>query len=97
MPRKPARLYLVDGSSYIYRAFFALPPLTGPEGQPANAVYGFTTMLMKLLEDASPQYLGIVLDAPGRTFRDDMYAEYKANPDQGRSWEEVRDSLKTDR
>jgi DNA polymerase-1 len=73
------RLYLVDGSSYLYRAFFALPPLTAPNGLPTNAVYGFTTMLLKLLKEARPEYLGIVFDAPGATFRDDLFAEYKAH------------------
>ena len=73
------RLYLVDGSSYIYRAFFALPPLTGPNGLPTNAVYGFTTMLLKLLSEAKPDYAAVVFDAPGATFRDDLYADYKAN------------------
>ena len=73
------RLYLVDGSSYIYRAFFALPPLTGPNGLPTNAVYGFTTMLLKLLSEAKPDYAAVVFDAPGATFRDDLYADYKAH------------------
>ena len=79
MPGRASRLYLVDGSGYIYRAFFALPPLTGPNGQPTNAVYGFTTMLLKLLNEVAPEYLGVVFDAPGKTFRDDLFADYKAN------------------
>jgi DNA polymerase-1 len=73
------RLVLVDGSAYIYRAFYALPPLTGPRGLPTNAVYGFTTMLLKLLSEVRPQYAAVVFDAPGATFRDDLYAHYKAN------------------
>src|SRR5215472_7409309 len=73
------RLVLVDGSSYIYRAFFALPPLNGPSGMPTNAIYGFTTMLLKLLSEAKPDYAAVVFDAPGATFRDDLYADYKAN------------------
>src|SRR5215470_14229259 len=73
------RLVLVDGSSYLYRAFFALPPLTGPAGLPTNAVYGFTTMLLKLLSDAKPDYVAVVFDAPGGTFRADLYADYKAH------------------
>ena len=73
------RLVLVDGSSYIYRAFFALPPLNGPSGLPTNAVYGFTTMLLKLLSEARPDYAAVVFDAPGATFRDDLYADYKAH------------------
>jgi DNA polymerase I len=72
-------LYIIDASSYVYRAFFALPPLSSPSGVPTNAVYGFTTMLLKLLRDTQPQYLAAVFDAPGRTFRDDLFAPYKAN------------------
>lgn len=72
-------LYLIDASSYVYRAFFALPPLSSPSGLPTNAVYGFTTMLVKLLRDLRPQYIGAVFDAPGPTFRDDLFAPYKAN------------------
>jgi DNA polymerase-1 len=73
------RLYLIDGSSYVYRAFFALPPLTSPSGQPTNAAYGFTTMLLKLLAEAEPEHLAVVFDAPGETFRDRLYTAYKAN------------------
>jgi DNA polymerase-1 len=79
MPPDPACLYLVDGSSYVYRAFFALPPLQSPNGLPTNAVYGFTTMLLKLLADTRAEYMGVVFDAPGPTFRDDLFAAYKAN------------------
>ncbi|MBX3025522.1 DNA polymerase I [bacterium] len=73
------RLVLVDGSSYVYRAFHALPPLTGPSGLPTHAVYGFTTMLLKLLNDAKPDYLAVVFDAARKTFRDEIYADYKAH------------------
>jgi DNA polymerase-1 len=79
MPGPRPRLFLVDGSSYIYRAFFALPPLTGPHGLPTHAVYGFTTMLLKLLSEARPDYAAVVFDAPGATFRDELYDRYKAN------------------
>ncbi len=79
MPAHTPRLYLVDGSSYFYRAFFALPPLTSPAGLPTNATYGFTTMLLKLLGEVKPEYIAVVFDAPGGTFRDEMFAEYKAN------------------
>src|SRR5512140_561074 len=72
-------LYLIDASSYVYRAFFALPPLTSPSGVPTNAVYGFTTMLLKLLRETQPRYLAAVFAAPGPTFRDDLFAPYKAN------------------
>ena len=79
MPTTQPVLYLVDASSYVYRAFFALPPLTTPSGLPVNAVYGFTTMLLKLLRETRPQYIGVVFDAPGPTFRDDLFESYKAN------------------
>jgi DNA polymerase-1 len=73
------RLVLVDGSSYVYRAFHALPPLSGPTGLPTQAVYGFTTMLLKLLGEAKADYLAVVFDAARKTFRDDLYAAYKAH------------------
>jgi len=79
MSQAPTRLFLIDGSAYVYRAFFALPPLSGPTGQPTNAVYGFTTMMLKLLNETKPAYLAVVFDAPGRTFRDDLFERYKAN------------------
>jgi len=79
MSTTPPVLYLIDASSYVYRAFFALPPLTSPSGLPTNAAYGFTTMLLKLLRETQPQYIGVVFDAPGPTFRDDLFASYKAN------------------
>jgi DNA polymerase-1 len=72
-----ARLFLVDGSAYVYRAFFALPPLTSPTGLPTNAAYGFTTMLLKLLKDAKPSLIALVFDAPGKTFRDELFDDYK--------------------
>lgn len=72
-------LVLVDGSSYLYRAFHALPPLTTASGQPTGAVYGVVTMLYRLLDEYDPREIAVVFDAPGRTFRDDLYAEYKAN------------------
>ncbi|MFO7859486.1 MAG: DNA polymerase, partial [Ectothiorhodospiraceae bacterium] len=72
-------LVLVDGSSYLYRAFHALPPLTNAAGEPTGAVYGVVNMLRKLLDERDPHYIGVVFDAPGRTFRDDLFAEYKAN------------------
>ncbi len=79
MPRPRPVLYLIDASSYVYRAFFALPPLTNANGLPTNAVYGFTTMLLKLLRDAAPEYIAVVFDAPGPTFRDALFERYKAN------------------
>ncbi len=73
------KLFLVDGSSYIYRAFFALPQLSTSDGIPTNAVYGFTTMLNRLVNDYQPSLIAIVLDAPGPTFRHEVYQSYKAN------------------
>jgi len=77
MPSKPC-LYLIDGSSTIYRAYFALKNLSSSKGFPTNAIYGFTAMLVKLLEDYHPEYLGIVFDSKGPTFRHKMYDNYKA-------------------
>jgi DNA polymerase-1 len=79
MPKPEPVLYLIDASSYVYRAFFALPPLTSPSGLLTNAVYGVTTMLLKLLRETTPLYLGAVFDAPGPTFRDELFDDYKAN------------------
>ena len=76
-------LYLVDGSSYIFRAYHRLPPLTDPEGTPVGAVYGYTTMLWKLATDLDeadgPTHLAVILDASGKSFRNEIYPEYKAN------------------
>ena len=72
-------LVLVDGSSYLFRAFHALPPLTNSSGQPTGAVVGVINMLRKLVADENPDYIGVVFDAPGKTFRDKIYAEYKAH------------------
>jgi DNA polymerase I len=83
------KLLLVDGSSYLYRAFHALPPLTSSKGEPTGAVLGVLNMLNKLMKDESPQRVAIVFDAPGRTFRDDLFDQYKAHrtpmPDDLRS------------
>ncbi|HUD29295.1 MAG TPA: DNA polymerase I [Novosphingobium sp.] len=76
-------LYLVDGSAYIFRAYHRLPPLTNPEGTPVGAVYGYTTMLWKLAEDLNkadgPTHLAVILDASSKSFRNDIYDQYKAN------------------
>jgi DNA polymerase I len=74
-----SRLILVDGSSYLYRAFHALPELTNSDGQPTGALHGVLSMLNKLIRDESPEYFAVVFDAPGKTFRDEMFADYKAN------------------
>ena len=72
-------LYLVDGSGYIFRAFFALPQLNNSRGLPTNATYGFIRMFLKLLKDARPTHIGVVFDSPKKTFRDDLFESYKAN------------------
>ena len=72
-------LILVDGSSYLYRAYHAMPNLSNAQGEPTGAVYGVINMLRKLIQDYQPQQMVVVFDAKGKTFRDDMYAEYKAN------------------
>ena len=88
MPTSPD-LVLVDGSSYVYRAFHALPPLTNSRGEPTGAVYGVLNMLLKFVKDYQPQCIAVVFDASGKTFRDELFAEYKANrppmPDDLRS------------
>ncbi len=73
------RLVLVDGSGYIFRAFHALPPMTRRDGTPVNAVYGFTAMLLKLVDDLQPDHVAVVFDVARKTFRSDIYPEYKAN------------------
>jgi DNA polymerase-1 len=82
MAAKKATLYLIDGSSYIYRAFYGVRPLSTSTGIPTNAIYGFTTMLNRVLRERSPIYLAIALDAPGPTFRHDLSPDYKANRPQ---------------
>ena len=72
-------LILVDGSSYLYRAFHAMPSLTNSKGQPTGAVYGVVNMLRRLIKDFQPEHMAMVFDAKGKTFRDDLYPEYKAN------------------
>jgi DNA polymerase-1 len=76
---KPGKLWLVDGSSYLYRAFFALPPLSTSTGTPTGAVLGVLNMLNRLLKEDNPELIAVVFDAPGRTFRDELFEEYKAH------------------
>lgn len=73
------QIFLIDGSGYIFRAFFALPQLNTSRGLPTNAVYGFIRMFLKLIKDQHPTHIAVVFDSPKRTFRDDLFAEYKAN------------------
>lgn len=83
-----SRLVLIDGSSYLYRAFHALPPLSNAQGEPTGALFGVVNMLRSTLKER-PAYVAFVVDAPGKTFRDDLYDQYKANrppmPDELRS------------
>lgn len=73
------KLFLVDGSSYLYRAFHALPDLRTSRGEPTGAIRGVISMLRRLVEDGKPDQFAVVFDAPGKTFRDDWYPQYKAN------------------
>ena len=72
-------LLLVDGSSYLYRAFHALPDLRNKAGEPTGAIYGVLNMLRRLESDYKADYKAVVFDAKGKTFRDDWYPEYKAH------------------
>ncbi|HWU71256.1 MAG TPA: 5'-3' exonuclease H3TH domain-containing protein, partial [Pseudoxanthomonas sp.] len=72
------RLVLIDGSSYLYRAFHALPPLSNADGEPTGALFGVVNMLRATLKE-KPDYVAFVVDAPGKTFRDELYPQYKAN------------------
>ena len=72
-------LVLVDGSSYLYRAFHALPPFTNSRGEPTGAVFGVLNMLNKFLKDYEPERIAVVFDASGKTFRDELFTEYKAH------------------
>nr|WP_322109207.1 DNA polymerase I [Steroidobacter denitrificans] len=74
----PRKLVLVDGSGYLYRAFHALPPLANSRGEPTGAVLGVLNMLQKLCKEETPDFIAIVFDAPGRTFRDNLFDAYKA-------------------
>src|SRR5512138_3735184 len=78
MPR-PRTIHLVDGSGQFYRAFHAIHGLATSRGLPTNATYGFTTMLRKMLQDEKPEHIAVLFDPPGKTFRHEHYAEYKAN------------------
>ena len=78
-PQPPRHVFLIDGSGFLFRAFHALPPMTRPDGTPVNAVYGFTTMLMKLIDDTDADHVAVIFDAGRRTFRNDIYPAYKAN------------------
>ena len=79
MPEQTAhRLVLIDGSSYLYSASHALPPLSNAAGEPTGALFGVVNMLRATLKER-PDCAAFVVDAPGKTFRDDLYPQYKAN------------------
>ncbi|MCB0317915.1 MAG: DNA polymerase I [Bdellovibrionales bacterium] len=73
------KIYLIDGSAYIFRAYYAVAPLTNSKGFPTNALYGFTRMLVKLLAECDSNHLVMIFDSGKKTFRNDLYSEYKAN------------------
>lgn len=73
------KLLLIDGSSFLFRAFHAVPPLNSPEGMPTNAIFGVANMLRRLVKDHQTDYFTVVFDAPGGTFRNELYSEYKAH------------------
>jgi len=77
--KKENRLILIDGSAYIFRAYYALPPMTRKDGTPVNAVFGFTNMLVKLIEDYREEKLIVIFDAARENFRNKIYKDYKAN------------------
>ncbi|MBF0225666.1 MAG: DNA polymerase I [Desulfobacterales bacterium] len=79
MVKENKEIYLIDGSAYIYRAYHAVKGLANSKGLPTNAVYGFTRMLIKLMDEKKPEYCAVFFDAKGETFRHKMFNEYKAN------------------
>jgi DNA polymerase-1 len=89
MTKNSKPLVLVDGSSYLYRAFHAMPSLTNSRNEPTGAIYGVINMIRRLLKDYAPEHMAVIFDAKGKTFRDDLYDQYKANrppmPDELRS------------
>ncbi|MFA4973508.1 MAG: DNA polymerase I [bacterium] len=79
MAKKPKTLFLIDGANYVFRAYYAIRSLATSKGQPTNALYGFTNMLLKLMREHGPDYVAICFDTAEPTFRDELYVEYKAN------------------
>jgi len=79
MSEPTPRLFLIDGSSYIFRAFYAIPALNNAAGLPTNAIFGFTNILLKFLKQYKPEYVAVALDAGRETFRNEMFAAYKSN------------------
>ncbi|MCH7551165.1 MAG: DNA polymerase I, partial [Proteobacteria bacterium] len=79
MSKKPEHVFLIDGSGFIFRAYYGLPPMTRPDGTPVNAVFGFTKMVMKLVDDTDADHIAVIFDRARKTFRNDIYPDYKAN------------------
>ncbi|MEL0324506.1 MAG: 5'-3' exonuclease H3TH domain-containing protein, partial [Rhodospirillales bacterium] len=77
----PRHVYLIDGSGFIFRAFHALPPMSRQDGTPVNAVFGFCNMLMKMIDTADADCIAVIFDTARTTFRNEIYADYKANRD----------------
>ncbi|PPR73242.1 MAG: DNA polymerase I, partial [Alphaproteobacteria bacterium MarineAlpha3_Bin4] len=77
--KAPKHVFLIDGSGFIFRAYYALPPMTRLDGTPVNAVFGFTKMLMKLIDDTVADHIAVIFDHARKTFRNDIYTDYKAN------------------
>ena len=78
MAKRKEKFVIIDGHALIHRAFHALPPLTTKKGEIVNAIYGFTSILLKVVKELRPEYLVVTFDAPGGTFRHEEYKEYKA-------------------
>src|SRR4051794_36841215 len=72
-------VFLIDISGYVFRAFYALPPLTSEKGEPTGALYGVTSMILKLVREQTPHMLAVVMDGKGHSFRKELYDSYKAN------------------
>src|SRR5712692_8559890 len=75
----PGRMYLIDAHSLIFQVFHALPEMSSPSGLPTNALFGFTKDLLYLRNDKKPDHMVVAFDLPGKTFREDIYPEYKAH------------------
>ncbi|MBT5033847.1 MAG: DNA polymerase I, partial [Rhodospirillaceae bacterium] len=75
----PKHVFLIDGSGFLFRAYHGLPPMSRADGTPVNAVFGFTKMLMKLVEDTDADHIAVVFDRARKTFRNEIYGEYKAH------------------
>src|SRR3546814_12529271 len=80
-------LILIDGSSWLFRAFHALPPLSNKQGEPTGAVYGMGNMLRRLLKDYAPEEIGVIFDAPGTSLRHELYADYTRSEERS-VWKE---------